>query len=329
MPSISRLFYVAMKTGNFFSDGEGLRSTFTCLLVVGSFGSCFELAELHAAAGNPPIFSSPVGLTTVRYFPDRNTYLYVSDSVQNAIYAINLNLDLSTYALDLTSNTVTLISGTPGTAGSTTRSSPEGVRYNQPCGLAFGQDTRVGSAVSVRDPGHTYVADSGNGLIRGAGGDVIAGSASQRGNQDGSGTVATFSTPSYLISNEYGTTLFVTDSGNHSVRKIVIAYNFGLQHPVTDPTPDITTVSTILGTAGIAGSADGVGTAAQFNHPTGIAACSDGFYIADTGNETIRRYNTNTNSVSTVAGWPSSTNLRSGILACHVQAGSCCWCRTL
>lgn len=301
-----------MKTGIFFGAGGRLRTSLANLLIFNCFVSCLSLAELNGASTNPPIFSSPVGLTTVRYYPDRNLYLYVSDSVQNAIYAINLNLDFNTYALDLTSNTVKLISGTPGTAGATPYSSPEGERYNQPCGLAWGQNTRVGSALSVRDPGHDYVADSGNGLIRGDG-NIIAGSVGRRGNQDGSGTVATFSTPSYLVSNQDGTSLLVTDSGNHTVRKIEIAYVFALSHSITQATPDITTVSTLLGIAGIAGSADGEETTAKFNHPTGIAYCADGIYIADTGNETIRRYNANTHSVSTVAGLVGVTGSSDGV----------------
>lgn len=182
-----------------------------------------------------------------------------------------------------------------------------------PCGLAWGQDSRVGSAVSLRDYGHGFIADSGNGLIRTIDGTIIAGSVWHRGNQDGSGIVATFSSPSYLISDIYGGTLLVTDTGNHTIREIDISYNFSILYPNTKATPEHTTVSTLLGTAGIAGSTDGMETVAQFNHPTGITYCADGFYLADTGNETIRRYNSNTHSVSTVAGLVGVTGSSDGV----------------
>jgi DNA-binding beta-propeller fold protein YncE len=49
-------------------------------------------------------------------------------------------------------------------------------------------------------------------------------------------------------------------------------------------------VTTIAGTAGQAGNLDGVGAAARFNYPQGLAI--DGFgniYVADTLNNTIRK----------------------------------------
>jgi hypothetical protein len=58
----------------------------------------------------------------------------------------------------------------------------------------------------------------------------------------------------------------VADLGNHVIRKI---------------TSD-GTVSTLAG-SGVAGFADGVGTAAQFSGPTGIALDAAGnIYVADT-----------------------------------------------
>ena len=47
---------------------------------------------------------------------------------------------------------------------------------------------------------------------------------------------------------------------------------------------------TLAGTAGQAGSADGTGSAALFNDPRGVAVDSaDNVYVADTGNDTIRK----------------------------------------
>src|SRR5208282_2073994 len=70
--------------------------------------------------------------------------------------------------------------------------------------------------------------------------------------------------------------LYVADSGNHTIRKLT-------------PSGTNWVVSTIAGTAGVSGSADGVGTNALFNYPAGVALNSVGnLYVADSGNNTIR-----------------------------------------
>ena len=54
--------------------------------------------------------------------------------------------------------------------------------------------------------------------------------------------------------------------------------------------PPAGVVSTLAGTAGIQGSADGIGATASFNAPGGIATDSAGnVYVADSGNSTIRK----------------------------------------
>ena len=60
-------------------------------------------------------------------------------------------------------------------------------------------------------------------------------------------------------------------------------------------------VSTLAG-SGTAGSADGLGAAAQFNSPFGVAVDGTGtVYVADNGNNSIRKI-TSTGAVSTLAG---------------------------
>ena len=61
-------------------------------------------------------------------------------------------------------------------------------------------------------------------------------------------------------------------------------------------------VSTLAGSAGVSGSADGTDSAARFNQPQGVAVDSAGnVYVADTGNQTIRKI-TPGGVVSTLAG---------------------------
>ncbi|PJZ54196.1 hypothetical protein [Leptospira adleri] len=60
--------------------------------------------------------------------------------------------------------------------------------------------------------------------------------------------------------------------------------------------------STIAGLAGTSGTTDAVGTAARFNAPKGIATDGTYLYVADTGNNKIRKIRISDNTVTTIAG---------------------------
>jgi DNA-binding beta-propeller fold protein YncE len=80
--------------------------------------------------------------------------------------------------------------------------------------------------------------------------------------------------------------LYVADSGNHTIRKITPA---GV-------------MTTLAGSAGHGGTNDGVGGAARFASPLGVAADSAGnVYVADSRNNTIRKI-TPAGAVTTLAG---------------------------
>jgi sugar lactone lactonase YvrE/fibronectin type 3 domain-containing protein len=102
---------------------------------------------------------------------------------------------------------------------------------------------------------------------------------------DGSALTARFNTP-YGITTD-GSNLYVADSGNHTIRKIVIATGV---------------VTTLAGTAGLTGSTNAIGSAARFNNPTGITTDGTNLYVADTGNNLIRKIVIADGTVSTVAG---------------------------
>ncbi len=114
---------------------------------------------------------------------------------------------------------------------------------------------------------------------------TIAGSVGKLGSADGTGTDATFYTPTGITTD--GTNLYVTNYGNHTIRKIVIS---------------TLAVTTIAGSAGTYGSADGTGTAATFNYPFGITTDGTNLYVTDYGNHTIRKIVLSTGAVTTIAG---------------------------
>ncbi len=131
--------------------------------------------------------------------------------------------------------------------------------------------------VAVDSAGNVYVADSGNHTIRKVtpGGVVttLAGLAGSPGNADGTGSAARFYWPQGVAADSTGN-VYVADTRNHTIRNVTLA---GV-------------VTTLAGQAGWAGSADGTGSAAQFNGPSGVAVDSAGnVYVADCANNTIRK----------------------------------------
>lgn len=100
---------------------------------------------------------------------------------------------------------------------------------------------------------------------------------------DGTGIDAQFSYPRGIAIDNEGN-LYITDTGNHKIRKI---------------SPN-GIVSTIAGST--EGDADGTGTDAQFNSPDGIAVDSQGnLYVSDYENNKIRKI-TPIGAVTTLAG---------------------------
>ncbi len=125
---------------------------------------------------------------------------------------------------------------------------------------------------------------------------LLAGHAAGPGNFDAAGAAAGFFSPNGVASDSAGN-VFVADSGNHTIRKITPA---GV-------------VSTIAGASGQPGTADGNGTAARLNNPTGIAIDAAGnLFVADSGNSTIRKI-TPAGAVSTLAGSPLARGSADGV----------------
>ena len=164
-------------------------------------------------------------------------------------------------------------------AGSGVEGFTEGVgvsaQFRCPVGLAI---DRAGNIVVGDADNHRIRRVTAAGVVS-----TIAGSG-EEGFADGVGTAAQFASPCALAV-DHDNNIIVADRRNHRIRRITVAGE----------------VSTIAG-SGEVGFADGVGTAAQFNCPHGLAIDGEGsIIIADTRNHRIRRV-TAAGVVSTIAG---------------------------
>ncbi len=130
--------------------------------------------------------------------------------------------------------------------------------------------------VAVRPDGQILVADTGNHLIRAVMIDgtvtTVAGTGSG-GSQDGSVKSATFVGPRG-VAVSVGGVAAIADTGNHMIRLIKLSEGL---------------VVTLAGSPS-AGFKDGMGSAAQFNTPVGVAFDTAGrLYVADQSNHRIRQ----------------------------------------
>jgi DNA-binding beta-propeller fold protein YncE len=182
--------------------------------------------------------------------------------------------------------TVTCLPPTVSTlAGSTTPGSANGTG----AAASFYYPT----GVVVDASGNLYVADTNNFEIRkiSSSGVVttLAGSTTP-GSSDGIGSNASFNYPTDVALDASGSTLYVADSYNNTIRKINLASGM---------------VTTFAGST-TPGSADGSGLSASFHYPKGVKLDASGnLYIADFNNNEIRKI-TPAGFVTTLAGSTTS-----------------------
>ena len=126
---------------------------------------------------------------------------------------------------------------------------------------------------------------------------VLAGDLLKRGATDGSGSSALFSDVRGIAVDRDGT-VYLADRANHAIRRIA---------------PD-GTVSTLVGKAGEPGAVDGPVATARLNQPVDVALDPTGaLYVADAGNQLVRRLGTDGN-VTTLVGTPGSVGVKLGAL---------------
>ena len=255
------------------SDGTGTHATFSYPYGIASNGSgqtyiadsgnntirfATASGQVTTLAGTAGVPGSADGSGGAASFDDPtgvavdgNGNVYVADTGNSTIRKIAPGGAVSTLA------------GVAGSTG-TTDGTGSAARFNAPMGVA------------VDSLGNVYVADTRNNTLRmiTPAGTVstLAGSGGLTGSGDGTGGSARFNGP-YAVTVDGSGNVYVADFFNATIRKV---------------TPS-GTVSTVAGTAGSTGFADGAGAAARFNQPYGVAVDGSGnVYVADTYNRAIR-----------------------------------------
>ena len=254
-------------------------------LVSTLWGSAANGSHLDGT-GTAARFISPRGLA----LNGGGTLLYVSDYSDETIRLITL-----------AGGNVATLAGTTKAAGNL-NGTGTATKFYAPRGLLV---DATGANV--------YVADAGNNDIRQlaigaptapvAATTVVtnlAGSLPTAGSANGAGSVARFSYPQGPSLDSAGN-LYVADEGNNTIRKIA---------------PDAT-VSLFSGTAGVSATTDGPVASALFNGASGVAVDTSpgnqgNLYIADSANNTIRKYTVATGNVTTFAGQPGVTGTADG-----------------
>jgi hypothetical protein len=199
------------------------------------------------------------------------THVYVSDTYFDTIRRISL----STGSVDTLAGSAANASGAIDGFGSS-------ARFRAPGGI-WGDGTSL------------YVCDTLNFTLRKvvlATGQVttLAGRSRVRGHSDGVGAQAQFYAPQDVWGD--GTYLYVADGG--SIRKVAIATG---------------EVTTLTGKTESGGFSDGSSSQALFGFISGIWGDGENLFVADSGNNAIRKVSLTGGSVTTLAGGPTNGNI--------------------
>jgi uncharacterized repeat protein (TIGR01451 family) len=226
-------------------------------------------AGIYGAAdgtGRAAQFNTPTDVTV----NSAGTLLYVADYGNNEIRKITSSRMVSTLA-----GSVNNAPGGVGNVDGTGRAA----RFGNPNGIAL-----AGTTVYVADANHTIRKITSAGIVT-----TLAGTPGVAGSADGTGIGAQFNYPYGVAADSKGN-VYVADCGNCTIRKIVAATGV---------------VTTLAGTPGVMGYADGIGPAARFANPYSVAVDSAGstVYVADTFNQVVRKINVSTGAVTTLAGY--------------------------
>jgi hypothetical protein len=271
-------FVTASKAG----DGTTYRASVSAPVTVAAVSSVF-LCEgyisvpgtIHTFAGyGAPGFAGDAGLATLARLAlpfgvaAGNGALFIADADNHRVRRVNL----STCTIETIAGTG--VAGFSGDGGAAVNA-----RLNTPRGVAVSGDT-------------LYVADSNNHRVRQI--DLttgvittVAGSGDFTFAGDGGAALAAGISGPFNVSVSGGS-LFIADRGNHRVRRVDLLSG---------------TITTVAGN-GVAtfGGDGGPATAASLSFPRGMAVVNGGLFVADSGNNRVRRVDLTSGIITTAAG---------------------------
>ena len=210
-------------------------------------------------------------------FLDPSNNIYIADTYHHRIRFVNTNV---------TPQVITTVAG---------NGQPCNPTANPGCGdggPATGAELNYPASVFLDNGGNMIIADSGDQSVR----QVTAGNISTiagggNGNDGMAATSAFLAGPSDVAEDSAGN-IYIADTANNRIRKVDTSGK----------------ISTVVG-IGIAGSTGdgGPATSATLNGPTGVKVDSSGnIWIADAGNNTVRRVDGTTQIITTYAGNPGA-----------------------
>jgi sugar lactone lactonase YvrE/AraC-like DNA-binding protein len=270
------------KTGS--TDGVGNDAMFAFPSAITSDGSNLYMAD----TGNSTIRKIQIATGTVSTFAGTAGSSGYLDGTGPAAKFNNLTgittdginlyaLDASNFVIrqvDIASQVVTTLAGTTGSSGHLDGIGTAAKFTNLGGITTDGTSVFVGGGTVIRQ------IDIASGAVT-----TLAGTYGSSGSVDGVGANARFKYISAITTD--GTALFVSDSNDQTIRKVVIATG---------------EVTTLAGYPGSSGSSNGIATAARFKSPFGISTDGTNLYVCDVGNNQIRKIVIATREVTTIVG---------------------------
>ena len=255
--------------------------------------------------GTAATFGCPWGITT-----DGNA-LYVADSGNREIRKIAPSSG-SLSAMTSANAVVTTLAGSSTNTGAADGAGATAT-FNYPNSI-------------TTDGSHLYVLDTNNNKIRmiapGSGSlsamtsanavvtslTGASGVAATAGAADGAGATASFNYPIGITTD--GTSLYVADTSNNKIRKIVIA------------TGEVSSLTGAAGVSSMSGAADGAGATASFSSPEDITTDGSHLYVLDTGINKIRMIAPGSGSLSAMTSANAAVSSITGAANVATTAGA-------
>lgn len=245
-------------------------NTVTQLAGVNAFLQDNFIGSFAEGVGENAAFNRP---RDIAVDPNNQNIAYISDKGNNRIRKI-----------DLTTNAVTTVAGN-GLQGARD-GADEAAIFNFPSGISVAPDGSVvfadilGDKIrrvnNVTDIASNALGDA-NFAIEHLGGTGVS------GDVDGALAEAQFNGARNPVFDEEGNLYFV-DKFNHKIKKVDLAGQ----------------VTTLAGS--VQGDQDGIGAAAQFNNPEGLAFFDGLLFVTDSGNNKVKTIDVDIGLVTTIAG---------------------------